>query len=73
MSKAAAKTPHLKNEFRLFLNAEKRIEKLVPGSEIVGSSGIEKSTNMKIKREETGERKRGRACNHFFKRLVTVY
>ena len=28
---------------------------------------------MKIKWEETGERKGGSACNHFFKRLDLVY
>jgi len=44
----------------------------------LGRPGIQKlahweSANMKIKREETGERKGGGACNHFFKRLVPVY
>ena len=28
---------------------------------------------MKMKRENTGERKGGGACNHSFKRLVLVY
>ena len=31
------------------------------------------SANTKIKREETGERGGGGACNHFFKRPVPVY
>ena len=38
-----------------------RLKKPVPGSEIVGSAGIDEEarTCMKIKREETGERKGG--------------
>ena len=41
----------------------------------LGRPGIQnwESANVKIKREETGERKAGGACNHFFKRLVPVY
>ena len=31
------------------------------------------SANTKIKREETGERRGGGSCNHFFERPVTVY
>ena len=44
----------------------------VPGSEAVESAGRE-NANVKIKWEETGERKGGTACNHFCKWLVPVY